>query len=41
MKQETQNTKEKTTVFPLSLPGCQHATGPPSLSEKMFSCDLL
>ncbi len=40
MKQETQNKEETTTAFPLSLPGCHYATGPPSLLQKMFICDL-
>jgi len=40
MKQETQNAKEETTVFPLSLPGCHYATGPPFLLEKMCNRDF-
>ena len=40
MKQETKKEKERTTVVPVSLAGCHYATGPPSLLEKIWICNL-
>jgi hypothetical protein len=39
MKHETKKEKERTTVFPMPLPGCHYATGPPSLLEEMYICE--